>query len=171
MYEVSSALFGLERLQMEGSSEEEVARQYADQRWRVDMGDPTAIPDKWFVLVGKRDGKRYQKVIFEVTFSKEENIFVASVHTSAVYHRYFNDRGSDDLGRRSFAVCWEDTDGGFRNEPSRLDDGPVGYRRAQYYKMNPDNFEKNALLRGHVVEDMEGEDPYEVAFRNRSRRH
>ena len=53
----------------------------------------------------------------------------------------YHDEGPDRLGRRSFALFWEDPAGIFRPELHPDDGKPVGYRRVQEFFCDPSGFD------------------------------
>lgn len=57
----------------------------------------------------------------------------------------------DRLGRASFTMFWLEPDGVFRPETSKHDGKPVGYRRGQCFKANPNEY----IKRGAIVADSE----------------
>ncbi|HHH30697.1 MAG TPA: hypothetical protein ENK57_20465 [Polyangiaceae bacterium] len=54
----------------------------------------------------------------------------------------YHDAGPDSLGRRRFTLFWTDTGGIFRPQPHPEDGEPVGYRRAQCFFADPNEYPK-----------------------------
>lgn len=52
----------------------------------------------------------------------------------------FHDAGPDALGRRHFTLTWSDPDGIYREELSKEDRRPIGYRRGQVFFAKPSDY-------------------------------
>jgi len=59
---------------------------------------------------------------------------------------------ADNLGRCLFVADWDDPTGEWRDDPHPEDGKPVGYRRAQCYQTDPDEFAARLRADGHRVE-------------------
>lgn len=89
-----------------------------------------------------------------------------------VFRRFYDNPNEkpDAYKRRTFFLHWEEPDGVFRPEPSKLDGEPVGYRRAQIFFTDPAAQDADAVRRGDTIVEPEGPDPYAVARAAKNRR-